>query len=108
MSIALEHALEALAAAEQVGLLYPPWMLWVCTGVAAAGVAVVFFGGSWWDGATALFLGFLVGVLGSFNNVAGTTAHGEQRFVRAYEFLAATMCVRTSGGGAGARVCAVA
>ena len=87
VAIALEHALEALAAAEQIGPLYPYWVQWLCTGMASSGVAVVFFGGSWWDGATSLCLGCIVGLLGSFTH----TADGEQRFLRAYEFVSATL-----------------
>ena len=97
VSIALEHALEALAAAEQIGPLYPYWVQWMCTGMASGGVAVVFFGGSWWDGATSLGLGVMVGILGSFN----VTADGEQRFLRAYEFVSATLVALLAKGANG-------
>jgi uncharacterized membrane protein YjjB (DUF3815 family) len=56
-------------------------------GVAAAGCALTFFGGGWWDASLAGGLGLLIGWMGTL----GAASRGGVRFLRAYEFLAAAV-----------------
>ncbi len=86
VALALDEALAALRAIEAQPPLYGAAAQTAAMAVAAAGCALTFFGGGWWDAFLAGALGGLVGAMGTAASASGT------RFIRAYEFLAAAAC----------------
>jgi uncharacterized membrane protein YjjB (DUF3815 family) len=86
LALALDDALASLRRIEAAPALYGPASQIAAMGVAAAGCALTFFGGGWWDATLAGALGALVGAMGTAASASGTRA------IRAYEFLAAAAC----------------